>query len=149
MTRYPLLFMYRDRLAVLDHLVEVTVRGRALAVHEDEGWWIYGVAPGGLAESGATDTEVQAAFRKSFSEILQDMAASVASLDDFRLEVRDFFTANDAREAEWWTAVEDVRANRVTSELERLPADTERGVEVRVIGEAPLGIDPQPLKMAA
>lgn len=151
MTRYPLLFMFRDRLDVRGDLVEVTVRGRALAEQEPEGWWLYGVNPGDLAESGGTSTEAYAAFRKAFSEVLQDIAVSVKDLHAFKAEVHEFFTPNVVRQAQWDSAVKDVKAGRVTAELTRLPADSPRGVDVKVIGKAPqpMALDPQQMELAA
>jgi hypothetical protein len=152
MTHYPLLFLFKDRLTVRDDLVEVTGRGRVLAVQEPEGWWLYGVTPGDLAESGGTSAEAVAAFRKTFSEVLQDIAASVVNFHEFEVEVRDFFTSNQAREHDWLAAVQAVRQGQVVlNDLPRLAADTPVSVEVRVIGRAAnrLTLDETPMALAA
>lgn len=150
--RYPLLFIFRDRLDVRGDLVEVTVKGRALAVQEAEGWWIYGVTPGDLAECGGTSTDAGAAFRKAFSEVLQDIASSVADISSFKVEVERFFTANEAREAEWRDAVQAVRKGDLNlNDLPREQAESPRGVDVQVIGKKkqPLTFDPGPIAVAA
>ena len=53
----PLIFTYRDLVYGTGILAEVRVRGRALAVTEQDGVWMYGVSPGGLAAPGATVPE--------------------------------------------------------------------------------------------
>ena len=46
MTKYPLLFTFRDKIEGRDFVAEVVAHGRVLAVEEQEGWWLYGVQPG-------------------------------------------------------------------------------------------------------
>ena len=58
----PLIFTYRDLVYGTGILAEVRVRGRVLAVTEQDGVWMYGVNPGGLAAPGATIPEAHAAF---------------------------------------------------------------------------------------
>jgi hypothetical protein len=44
---WPLLFAYRDRLYGKGYVVEISIRGRALAVtYQDGQVWMYGVNPG-------------------------------------------------------------------------------------------------------
>jgi hypothetical protein len=151
MTKYPLLFTYRDKLDVRGSQVEVTVHGQVLAVHEAEGWWFYGVRPGDLAESGATSGEAQSAFRMAFSEVLLDIAASAPSTAAFRDEVHAWFDAvNQPVHEGWLAAVDEVRAGRVKADLEQKPADSPRWVEVQVLQHAtePIKFDP-PLAVAA
>jgi hypothetical protein len=150
MTRYPLLFEFKDQLAVRDHLVEVVSKGRVLAVQEPKGWWFYGVNPGGLAESGGTSAEAFAAFRKVFSEVLQDIASSSTDVQAFKAEARDFFTSNRPVQADWETAVEAVRQGLLNlEELPRKSADSPVGVEVQVVGLSTLTLDRTPMALAA
>lgn len=151
MTSYPLLFTFRDVLDVRGDLVEVVFHGRMLAVAEPEGWWMYGVIPGDLAESGTTSAEAQATFRKAFSEVLLDIAASAADVANFREEIHRWFgETNEPAQQDWFAAVEDVRAGRVAAELEREPADSPRRVEVDIVRRMPrpLAFDP-PMVVAA
>ena len=64
-------------------LAEVRVRGRVLAVTEQDGAWMYGVSPGDLAASGATIAEAHAAFRRAFTAVLFDIAEDASSFEDF------------------------------------------------------------------
>jgi hypothetical protein len=147
---YPLLFQFKDQLAVPGHLVEVVARGRVLAMQETEGWWFYGVTPGSLAESGSTSAEAFAAFRKGFSEVLQDIASSVTNVQDFEAAAREFFTPNRPLQEDWETAVQAVRQGLLKfGDLPRQPADTPIGVEVRAIGRSTLTLDQTPMALAA
>lgn len=151
MATYPLLFTFRDILDVRGNLVEVVVHGRALAVEEPEGWWMCGVTPGDLAESGTTSAGAQATFRKAFSEVLLDVAASAADFASFREEIHRWFAeTNEPSQQDWLAAVEEVRAGRATAELEQKPADSPRWVEVNVVTRTPrpLAFDP-PMVVAA
>ena len=69
---YPILFTFIDKVSGNGFLAKVTVHGRALAADEGDGWWMYGVEPGDLAEGGASFAEAQAKFRMTFSAILFD-----------------------------------------------------------------------------
>lgn len=42
MTRYPLLFGFRDLIAGNGFVAGVAINGRALLVDEDDGFWIFG-----------------------------------------------------------------------------------------------------------
>ena len=109
MTKYPLLFTFRDKIGGRDFVAEVVAHGRVLAVEEQEGWWLYGVQPGDLAESGTTAQEAVAAFRKTFTEILLDIATSVTDFSSLRDEVQRWFAAvNEPTEREWREAVEEM-----------------------------------------
>ena len=151
MTKYPLLFTFRDKIGGRDFVAEVVAHGRVLAVEEQEGWWLYGVQPGDLAESGTTAQEAVAAFRKTFTEILLDIVTSVTDVSALRDEVQRWFAAvNEPTEREWREAVEEVRAGRVTAELQKESAESPRWVEVVLLKKAaqPLALDP-PMALAA
>ena len=151
MTKYPLLFTFRDKIEGRDFVAEVVAHGRVLAVEEQEGWWLYGVQPGDLAESGTTAQEAVAAFRKTFTEILLDIVTSVTDVSALRDEVQRWFAAvNEPTEREWREAVEEVRAGRVTAELQKESAESPRWVEVVLLKKAaqPLALDP-PMALAA
>src|SRR3990167_2856067 len=108
MTKYPLLFTFRDKIEGRDFVAEVVAHGRVLAVEEQEGWWMYGVQPGDLAESGTTVQEAVAAFRKAFAEILLDIAASATDFSSLRDEIHRWFAAvNEPTAHEWREAVEE------------------------------------------
>ena len=136
---YPILFTFIDKVSGNGFLAKVTVHGRALAADEGDGWWMYGVEPGDLAEGGASFAEAQAKFRKTFRAILFDIAEGAKDLRSFRTEIGRFFRGiNQPTEEEWQAAVLEVRAGRITADsisdgLQMKPADSPRRVELRVL----------------
>ena len=132
----PLIFTYRDLVSGGGILAEVRVRGRVLAVEEQDGAWMYGVEPGDLAASGATIPEAHAAFRRSFTAVLFDIAEDASSFDDFTAQTRQFVDqANAPVEAAWREAVEAHRANRfvlgtAVPDMDELPADTPVSIDI-------------------
>ena len=84
----PFLFSYRDTLFGNGFVVHVEARnGRALCAREEDGWWMYGVNPGGMAAHGDDPHAAHAAFRKTFSDVLLDIAKDTRSFDEFRAQV--------------------------------------------------------------
>ena len=118
----------RDAISGDGFLAGVTLSGRALMRREDDGkWWMYGVRPAALAESGNTVEEAFLHFRSRYKEVLFDMAQEANSFDDFRKEVESFFYEVDVDaedERLWENALKAIRAGNVTppdefSRLER------------------------------
>ena len=131
--KLPFLFSYRDTLFGNGFVVHVEAKnGRALCVHEEDGWWMYGVNPGGMAANGADPHAAHAAFRKTFSDVLLDIAKDTRSFDEFRAQVEAFFEATNAGyEPEWREAAAAVRAGRVSrGGFSVAPADSPRSVAV-------------------
>lgn len=135
MAQYPLLFGYRDLVAGEGFLAGVALDGRALLVDEEDGAWVYGVSPGGLAAVGHDHSEATVRFREAYRLVLDDIAASAKSFDEFKAEVESFFAeVSKPTEEAWRRAVEQVRRNEVGLEwLKRQPADSKRGVEVVLV----------------
>ena len=107
MTRYPILFGFQDLIAGNGFVAGVTVNGRALLVDEEDGYWMYGVNPGGIAASGATASEAQAEFRVIYRSVLFDAAAEAVDFASFRSEVERFFSeTNEPTKTEWDEAVQ-------------------------------------------
>jgi hypothetical protein len=132
LTRYPLLFGFGDLVAGKGFVAGVTVHGRALLVDEGDGFWMYGVNPGGIAAGGRTSAEAQAEFRVSYRSFLFDVASAAESYDAFEREVSRFFQeTNEPTAAEWLDAVADVRQGRVQADwLLKQPADSRIGIEI-------------------
>ena len=131
--KLPFLFSYRDTLFGNGFVVHVEARnGRALCVREGDGWWMYGVNPGGMAAHGDDPHAAHAAFRKTFSDVLLDIATDTRSFDEFRAQVEAFFEATNAGyEPEWREAAAAVRAGRINRHgFSVTPADSPRSVAV-------------------
>src|ERR1039457_2003600 len=81
---HPLLITLRDAISGDGFLAGITLSGRALMRKEDDGkWWMYGVRPAGLAESGNTPEETFLRFRGRYKEILFDLAEENHNFNGF------------------------------------------------------------------
>ena len=81
---YPITFTFRDDVNGVGFLARVTACGRALIVNEGDGWWLYGVEPGGMAASGETASDAHIRFRRAFTKILFDIAGDARDLSRIR-----------------------------------------------------------------
>ncbi len=106
MTNYPILFGWMDLVVGQGFVAAVALNGRALLVDEGDGYWIYGVNPGGLAAGGRNQAEAQAQFRSAYRSVLFDIAAEADSFDNFKHEVESLvFDTCLPTAADWDTAV--------------------------------------------
>jgi hypothetical protein len=133
MEQYPLLFSFSDKVAGKGYLAAFTAHGAALAGKEEEGWWVYGVKPGGLAESGTTLPEAYVEFRKSLLKVLFDLAAEAPDFYAFRRAATEFFNeVNEPTRAEWEAARALVRQGKLGLEgIRREPAESPRRIEIK------------------
>jgi hypothetical protein len=132
-TKLPFLFTYRDTLFGNGFVVEVqATNGRALCIYERDGCWMYGINPGGLSAMGEDPDTAHAAFRRTFSNILVDLAIESQSFDAFEQAVNTFFNeTNSGYEPEWLDAVQAVRNDKVHLEgIPKVPANSPRFIHV-------------------
>ena len=106
-------------------------------VHEGEdGWWLYGVQPGGMAENGETPQEAYARFYNAFKVIVTDLAVEHPEYVGFEQAARQFFNGIDANdEGRWRSAADAIRSGRMVpeapfTELPRLPQETQSYLQV-------------------
>jgi hypothetical protein len=133
MTRYPLLFGFRDLVAGNGYVANVSIsNGRALLVDEEDGFWMYGVTPGGLAAGGKSIGDAQSEFRTAFKSILFDIAEEAQSFEAFRTEVERFLReTNNPTLLEWGEAVAEVRLGHIGADwLPRKSAESTMDVEI-------------------
>lgn len=103
MPDYPVMFTLRDTVSGNGFLAGVTLTGRAVMAKEDDGkWWVYGVRPGAIAETGNTPEEAFLRFRNSYRNVLFDMAECAINYEAFRNEVESFYGQPDPAEEERW-----------------------------------------------
>lgn len=102
MNHHPLMFTFRDTISGDGFLVGITLSGRALMLKEDEKWWMYGVRPGAIAESGESPQETILRFRNRYREVLFDIAGDHRTFDAFKKEVERFFHEPDYEEERRW-----------------------------------------------
>ena len=117
-TDHPLLFTFRDVVSGDGFLAAVTLSGRILMTQEDDKWWVYGVRPAAIAESGNFPPETFLRFRNRYREILFDIAEEQRSFESFRQEVERFFHERDFEEERKWEGA----LARIRSENQETPA---------------------------
>jgi len=65
-------------------------------MRQEEGvWWMYGVRPAPIAESGETIEEAFYRFRNRYKEVLFDFAQEARNFDEFKAYVEQFFYEPD------------------------------------------------------
>jgi predicted RNase H-like HicB family nuclease len=107
---HPILITLQDVVSGDGFLARITVAGRTLMRQEDDGkWWMYGVRPAAIAESGATVDEAFLRFKQAHTNVLLDTVRESRSFDEFRAEVERFFNEADSDEQEWEDALKAVR----------------------------------------
>ena len=134
-TAIPLLLNFREVLFGHGAVVEVhAVNGRALCVHESDGYWIYGVNPGGMAAFGDDAVSARREFRLAFSGILREIGKECDSFEDFATAIKAFFEdTNRGYDLAWREAVNGVRQGRIQVDgLEKSSADAPMAVTVTV-----------------
>lgn len=127
MTHYPLLFGFRDLIAGHGFIAGVDLSGRALLADEGDGFWMYGVNPGGIAAGGGSAGEAQAEFRSRYRSVLFDIAAEARDFAEFERQVTQFVEeTNTGTATEWDEAVASVRSGAVDADwLPKGSADLE------------------------
>ena len=135
----PLFFRYRDVVFGRGFAATVETTGRALVEREGDDYVMAGVEPGGLAAGGATSEEARHAFRRTFTEVLFDLAADAPSFQAFKESVEAFAgETSPATVAAWTAAVADARRLvDSASDVARQPAGLEAGVVVLHVELAP------------
>lgn len=114
---YPLMFTYKDCIAGNGFLAGVKVSGRALMLEEDSEWWMYGVRPAAIAETGKTPEETSLKFRESYTKVLFDFASDAKDFENFEAEVHRFFNERETEiETAWEQAFQLIRNGEVTPE---------------------------------
>jgi hypothetical protein len=103
MADYPVMFTVRDTVSGNGFLAGVTLTGRAIMSREEDGkWWVYGVRPAAIAESGETPQEAFMRFRNSYKNVLFDFAEGSDKYENFRESVEAFYHQPDQQEENRW-----------------------------------------------
>jgi len=142
MSAYPLIFTIRELIPGNGFLAGVVSTGRCLMVDEgEEGWWLYGVEPGGIAADGQTPQEAHLKFILAVRHLLADLSAQSATFDDFVASAKAFFCAVDREDLKRWTAaVAEVRSGAPVempmSFLPRQRAETPCAIDILELGQA-------------
>ena len=120
---WPLIFTYRGNVFGHRYIASVSVVSRVLGIQEDDGIWLSGVQPGGVAAGGTNVWEACAAYRKAFVGVLADIASSAGDFAAFEAEAaRMLADLDDAAFEDWTAAVEDNRRHRLDwTQMQQLP----------------------------
>ena len=96
---------------------------RVLGIQEDDGIWLSGVQPGGVAAGGTNVWDACAAYRRACVGVLADIVASVGDFPAFQAEAaRMLEERDDAAFKDWTAAVEANRRNRLDwTQMQQLP----------------------------
>jgi hypothetical protein len=118
MPEYPLMFTVRDTVSGNGFLSGVTLTGRALMCREEDGkWWVFGVRPSAIAESGTTPEEAFLRFRNKYKNVLFDFADGCGTYENFRDSVEAFYHQPDQEEEQrWLKAFQALRSGEVKAE---------------------------------
>lgn len=113
--QHPLIFTLQDAISGNGFLAGITLIGRALMQKGDDGkWWLYGVCPGGLAESGDSPQDTFMRFRNRYKEVLMDIAEEQPTFKEFKAEVERFFHEVDQQdERRWEDALSAIRSGNL------------------------------------
>lgn len=112
---HPIMITLQDTISGNGFLARITLSGRTLMRQEDDGkWWMYGVHPAAIAESGSNIDESFLRFRQAYEGVLFDIAKESNDFAEFRNEVERFFNEGDADEQAWEHALRAVRDGNIT-----------------------------------
>ncbi|MGE3342743.1 MAG: hypothetical protein AB7L71_04835 [Vicinamibacterales bacterium] len=122
--KYPLLLKFNGTTIGRGFVASVTFTGRFVGEEtEHDGhteWWLYGVNPSAIAESGERLQDANQNLRDAIKDSLDWFASQASGFVDFKARVASFVnTTNEENLSEWQEAVERVRATKAT--LENLP----------------------------
>lgn len=95
LNEHPIMLTLRDVISGDGFLAGITLSGRALMRQEDGAWWMYGVRPSAIAESGETIEEAFGRFRNRYKEVLFDLAQENDDFNQFKAAVEQFFYEPD------------------------------------------------------
>ncbi len=123
---YPLLLRFVGTTIGRGFVANVSFTGRFLGTEEADGWWLYGVNPGGIAEGGDTLEDANVRLRDALKDALAWYVAQADSFEAFHASVGRFVNAANAPNlVDWEEAVLRVRATSGgLSELPRWSAQT-------------------------
>lgn len=109
---WPLCFTYYGNIIGRGFVANVNLCGRVIAIPENEGTWLYGVNPAGVAVPGKNIAEANSELRDTLTRVFVDFIEEANDFDAFKARVEEFFNATDEEEA-WLDAVEKIRSGAV------------------------------------
>ena len=136
---HPIMLTLQDAISGEGFLAGITLYGRALMRKEDDGkWWMYGVRPAAIAESGDTIEETFLRFRNRYKEVLFDMAQESKKFDDFKARVDRFFNEPDEEDERLWNnALKVIRSCKMSppEPFSQLPRESPESKPCQIVVE--------------
>ncbi|MEW6431087.1 MAG: hypothetical protein AB1730_06225 [Myxococcota bacterium] len=112
--KLPLYFTYADVIPGRRFAAGVRMVARVIAEHDGEKYWLNGVNPGAVTESGLDINSAALNLRNALRTILFGFGAEATDFEDFRAQVIRFFDETDPLTvAEWNATREAVRSGQV------------------------------------
>lgn len=124
---HPIMITLQDTVSGNGFLAKITLAGRTLMRKEEDGkWWMYGVHPAAIAESGCTIDEAFLRFRQAYKEVLFDFAHDSQNFDEFRSEVEQFFNQGDGDADLWESVLRTIRSENIAPQepFAKLPRES-------------------------
>jgi len=107
---HPIMITLQDTVSGSGFLAQITLSGRTLLRQSDDGkWWMHGVRPAAIAESGGTIDEAFLRFRQAYKQYLFDVAQDSRDFLEFRAEVERFFNETDEDCQVWENSIRAIR----------------------------------------
>jgi len=107
---HPIMITLQDTISGAGFLAQITLSGRTLLRKDDDGkWWMHGVRPAAITESGATIDEAFLRFRQAYKQYLFDVAQDSQDFSEFRTEVERFFNETDEDCQVWDNSLRAIR----------------------------------------
>jgi len=111
MNEYPLAFRFEDSVPLAESKAGsltwafINLSGRALMAKVGDQWWMLGVSPSGIAESGGSPGEAHARFLAALMAYFIETAGRGGGYEAFRDEVERFAAECDPVEGARWHAL--------------------------------------------
>lgn len=122
--KYPLIFSYQDLVEGNGFVARVEIQGRVLLCDEGDGFWMYGVHPGGVAGGGTDCETAMCQFKENYMAVLLDIAEEASTFSQFKSQVEEEFFSQDnpPNAIDWFKALAEVRKTGVTlKDLNHVP----------------------------
>lgn len=127
---YPFMFDFKQPISGNGFLAGVKISGgRALMLQEGDQWWMYGVFPATISESGTTANECFLRYMEELKSVLYSFAADAGSYEEFHDQVTSFLGQTSPDADLWKAAQEKLKAGTVATEsgekfIESLPKES-------------------------
>ena len=97
-------FSHCETVTVDGRDIELEISCRAMLDHDEEGWWMSGVEPGGVLEGSSCAAKAALGFQAALGEILREFAREARHETELRERVAKFVAEKDEYAEGRWEA---------------------------------------------